>query len=154
MGDYLEEINVALGNQKGFAYASMDGVISTLENIEEHYEDRARSYGVGSASILGSGVLAKAEPDIIKPIAEETGLIQQLSTDEISNILLVGSAVVSGGTAYIAKRHKDKRDEVRDVRQRLEEGDFEENDAEFAYEVADVLEEPGFNPMRRFRQIF
>ena len=137
MEDYVDEINAALGAKgEDFHYESIEDVKDDLELVSEEYENKARNHAVQSFGVSGAGVMGKFVPEFYSQIAEQMDAVTQ---NDLATVGLVGALGVSTVPAYLGKRNKDKRDEVNQIITELEEGSFDSDNTEFAYEVADKL---------------
>ncbi|WP_120082658.1 hypothetical protein [Halonotius pteroides] len=137
MGDYLEEINTALATQgEEFYYESLDDVISALENESEEYHEQAKQRATTGLGISGAGVAGKLAPEFYSQISEQVDTITQ---SNLATVGLVGALGVSTLPAYLTKRSLDERDEIDQMIEDLEEGNYSEGDTDFAYDVAEKL---------------
>ena len=137
LGNYLEEINTALATQgEGIYYESLEDVISDLENESEEYHEKAKQRATAGLGISGAGVTGKLVPEFYSQIAEQADSITQ---NDLATIGLVGALGVSTIPAYVTKRSLDERDEINQMIEDLEEGNYDEADTDFAYEVAEKL---------------
>jgi hypothetical protein len=137
LGDYLEEINTALATQgEDIFYESLEDVISDLENESEEYHEKAKQRATTGLGISGAGVAGKLVPEFYSQIAEQADSITQ---NDLATIGLVGALGVSTIPAYATKRSLDERDEINQMIEDLKEGNYDEADTDFAYEVAEKL---------------
>ncbi|RJX51900.1 hypothetical protein DP106_00890 [Halonotius pteroides] len=137
LGDYLEEINTALATQgEEFYYESLDDVISALENESEEYHEQAKQRATTGLGISGAGVAGKLAPEFYSQISEQVDTITQ---SNLATVGLVGALGVSTLPAYLTKRSLDERDEIDQMIEDLEEGNYSEGDTDFAYDVAEKL---------------
>lgn len=137
LGDYLEEINTALATQgENIYYESLEEVISALENESEEYHEQAKQRATAGLGISGAGVTGKLVPEFYSQIAEQADSITQ---NDLATIGLVGALGVSTIPAYLTKRSLDERDEIDQMIEDLEEGNYDEGDTDLAYEVAEKL---------------
>jgi hypothetical protein len=137
LGDYVEEINTALATRgEEFYYESLGNVISDLENESEEYHERAIKRATTGLGISGAGVTGRLVPEFYSQIAEQVGSITQ---NDLATVGLVGALGVSTIPAYLTKRSLDEGDEIDQMIESLEEGNYDESDTEFAYEVAEKL---------------
>ena len=137
MEEYLEEINTALATKgEDFYYESLEDVKSDLENEREEYQDQAKQRAATGLGISGAGVAGKLVPEFYSQIAEQADTITQ---NDLATIGLVGALGVSTLPAYLTKRSLDERDEIDQMIEDLEEGNYDEADTDFAYRVAEKL---------------
>ncbi len=137
LGDYLEEINTALATQgEGIYYESMDDVISGLENESEEYHEKAKQRAAAGLGISGAGAAGKLVPEFYSQITEQIDTVTQ---NDLATVGLIGALGVSSIPAYVTKRSLDERDEIDQMIDDLEDGNHDEADTDFAYEVAEKL---------------
>ena len=135
--DYLEEINTALATQgEDFYYESLEDVISELENESKEYHEQARQRATTGIGISGAGVAGKLVPGFYSEMADQ---MDTLTQNDMATIGLVGALGLSTLPAYLTKRNLDKRDEIDQMIEDLEEGNYDEADTDFAYRVAEKL---------------
>jgi len=137
LSDYLEEINTALATKgEDIYYQSLDDLKSDLETKSEYHEDRAIHFGTGAASVSGAGIAGVLNPGFY---SQATEILTEVPQSDFATIGLIGSLGVSVVPGYIAKRHKDEKDEINQIIQELENGDHDQDTTDFAYRVADKL---------------
>jgi hypothetical protein len=137
LGDYLEEINTALSTQgEDFYYESLEDVVSDLESESEDYHEQGKKRAAAGLGISGTGVAGRLVPEFYSQIAEQADSITQ---NDLASIGLVGALGISALPAYLTKRSVDERDEIDQMIEKLEEGNYSEGDTDFAYDVAEKL---------------
>lgn len=134
---YLEEINTALATQgENFYYESMEDVVSDLEDESEDYHEKGKQHATTGLGISGVGVAGKLVPEFYSQIAEQADSVTQ---NDLATVGLVGALGFSTIPAYVTKRNLDERDEINQMIEDLEEGNYDEADTDLAYEVAEKL---------------
>ena len=137
MGDYVEEINTALSAQdKDFYYGSLEDVVSDLESEKWDRHEQAKKRAAQGLGITGTGVAGWMFPEFYTHIAEQADSITQ---NDLASIGLVGALGISTLPAYLTKRSVDERDEIDQMIEKLEEGNYDEDDTDFDYDVAEKL---------------
>jgi len=137
LGDYLEEINTALAAKgEDFYFESLENVRKDLEIEREEYDEQAKKYAATGLGISGAGVAGKIVPGFYSQTAEQIDLFTQ---NEFATLGLIGALGVSSIPAYLTKKNKDERDEIGQMIEDLEDGNFDESDTDFAYRVAEKL---------------
>jgi len=134
---YLEEINTALTTRgEDFYYESLEDVKNDLKNEREEYQERAKKRATIGLGISGAGVGGRLVPEFYSQTAEQ---IDSITQNDLATVGLVGALGVSTLPVYLTKRNLDERDELDQMIEKLEEGDFNDADTDFAYRVAKKL---------------
>ena len=137
MDGYLEEINTALATKgEDFYYESLEDVKNDLKNEREEYQERAKKRATIGLGISGAGVGGRLVPEFYSQTAEQ---IDSITQSDLATVGLVGALGVSTLPVYLTKRNLDERDELDQMIEELEEGDFNDADTDFAYRVAKKL---------------
>lgn len=137
MKDYVEEVNTALATQgEEFYFDSLEDVTSALELKKEEYGDNAKRYAALALGISGSGVFGKLSPDVYSQLADQ---MEALSQSDLATAGFIGTLTLSTLPAYLGKRNKDKRDEIDQMIAEIEDGSFDDESTEFAYNIAEKL---------------
>ena len=107
-----------------------------MEQEREKYDDLAKRWATGAVGITGSGIAGKLVPEFYKETAEQLDMLTQ---NDLASVGLIAALGISAVPAYKAKQHREKRDEIGQIIEKLEEGNYDGADTEFAYEIVDVL---------------
>lgn len=137
MDGYLEEINTALATKgEDFYYESLEDVKNDLKNEREEYQERAKKRATIGLGISGAGVGGRLVPEFYSQTAEQ---IDSITQNDLATVGLVGALGVSTIPTYLTKRNLDERDEINQMIEDLEQGNYDESDTDFAYRVAEKL---------------
>lgn len=139
MPDYIEEVNTALSTRgESFYYDSMENVKKSLELEKEDYQENAKKYTGLALGIAGSGVFGWMNPELYSNLTEQ---MESISQNELAAVGLTATLGFSVLPAYAAKKNRDKANQVDRMISDIEERNFDEEAAEFAYKIADELSE-------------